>query len=153
MQRPKYDDAYRTFEQTVLSKQDMANAWYNWAYAAKQTGRLSEAVQYLNQAVTLVPTTSGDYDKANQELTTWKQELDEAIKKQQAAAVTPTPTKAPESLKAPQAMPTVSKEEKVNVPAADLEPPAISPVPTVSEKPTAKPSVAKTATPSAVTQP
>lgn len=144
----KYDDADRAFEQVVLAKQDYANGWYNWAYSAKQSGKLSDAVTRLNQAVSLVPATSGDYDKAAQELASWKKELDEAIAKAKAsegaAAPSPTPTKVPESLKAPQPIPTVGKEEKVNVPAADLQPPAITPVPTTTMQPSAQPTTVVT---------
>lgn len=145
----RYDDADRAFEQVVMAKQDLANGWYNWAYSAKKIGRLADAVQRLNQAVSLVPATSGDYDKASQELADWKKELEEAIAKAKASQQplpTPTPTKSPESLRAPQPMPTVGAEEKVNVPAADLQPPAVTPMPTVSVIPTPKPTKAVTGT-------
>jgi hypothetical protein len=136
----RYPEADRLFEQAVTNKPDFANGWYNWAYNAKQMNQLADAVQRLNQAVALVPVTSADYEKANGELTVWKKEYDEAVKKQQAAtAVTLTPTPKPETLKAPAPQPTVGKEGKVSVPAQDLAPPtpAVTAVPT--ETPTASP--------------
>jgi len=123
-----YASAERYFEDSIKNKKDYANAWYNWAYAAKKQNKLQDAVTRLEQAVKLVPTDSIDYEKANTELDGWKKELEEATKKyneqlkqQQQATMTPTPT--PENLKTAQPLPTVGKEEKVNVPAKDLEPP------------------------------
>jgi hypothetical protein len=45
---------------------------------------LYDAVTRLNQAVSLVPADSGDYETANKELTEWKKEYDEAVKKYEA---------------------------------------------------------------------
>jgi tetratricopeptide (TPR) repeat protein len=130
-----YASAERYFEEVVKDKTDLANAWYNWAYAAKKQNKLQDAVTRLDQAVKLVPADSTDYDKANKELDSWKKELEEAVKKyqeqlkQQQAAATqqqqPTDEKKPaeQPLTTPQPLPTVGKEEKVNVPAKDLEPP------------------------------
>ncbi len=139
-----YDQADRTFEQVVLAKQDLANAWYNWAYSAKQLNKLADAVQRLDQAVALVSPTSGDYDKATKELSAWKAEFDAATKKAQAAAQvtltpTPTPTRTVESLQSPQPLPTVGKEQKVNVKASDFKPPAITPMATPTLLPTPAP--------------
>jgi len=116
----KYEDADRIFEQAVVAKGDFANAWYNWAYTAKNLGKIEAAVQRLEQAVALVPVSSGDHDKASGELTTWKKELEELLKKQQGAAAA---APEPETLKTPQPLPTVGEEEKVNLPAEELSPP------------------------------
>ena len=137
----RYDEAGRVFEQVVRDKQDFANAWYNLAYADKAMNKLDVAVADLQQAVSLVPKDSGDFEKANKELDTWKKELDEAIKKQQeylkqqqAAAAAAKP-KEPETLKAPEVIPTpaVGKEEQVNVPAEQMQPPEVTPLPTKAE--------------------
>lgn len=132
-----YEAADRVFEQVVVNKQDYANAWYNWAYTAKQLNKIYEAVQRLNQAVALVPADSGDYEAAKKELDTWTAEYDELVKKQeeaqkaaQAQQQTNTEEKQPESLTVPEPLPTVGEEEKVNVPAEELEPPVVSPMPT-----------------------
>jgi len=122
----RYDEADRVFEQVVANKQDFANGWYNWAYSAKNTNKLADAVQRLTQAVALVPVDSGDFEKANKELAVWKKELDEAIKKGQTQESAPTTT--PETLKTAEPLPTVNQKEKVNLPATDLQPPAITPM-------------------------
>ncbi|HOG37708.1 MAG TPA: hypothetical protein PKZ29_02180, partial [Candidatus Woesebacteria bacterium] len=70
-----YASAERYFEDAVNAKPNLANAWYNWAYAAKQQNKIQEAVTRLDQSVKLVPADSEDYEKANKELTEWKKEL------------------------------------------------------------------------------
>ena len=120
----RYEEADRVFEQVLISKQDFANGWYNWAYNAKQMNRLADAVARLAQAVALVPVDSGDYQKASEELTAWREELDKAIKQQEAQQV-----KQPETFTQPKPLPTAGEEEKVNVPAEDLEPPVIETTP------------------------
>lgn len=140
----RFDEADRVFEQVVAVKQDFANGWYNWAYTAKGTGRLADAVQRLTQAVALVPVDSGDYEKASKELVDWKKELDEAIKKQQIQQQQQQP-KQPETLKTPEPLPTAGKEERVNVPAEDLEPPVVSPTITPQVTPQLTPSPTKPA--------
>lgn len=134
-----YASAERYFEEVIRDKSDLANAWYNWAYAAKKQDKLQDSVTRLEQAVKLVPADSTDYEKANKELESWKKELEEAVKKyneqlkqQQAAQQQTTDEKKPaeQPLTTPQPLPTVGKEEKVNVPAKDLEPPAtVTPAP------------------------
>jgi len=80
-----YESAERAFEQAATVKSDYANAWYNWAYAAKQQNKLSAAVNYLQQALTLVGTDSSDYEAGSKELETWKAELDKATAEAEAA--------------------------------------------------------------------
>ena len=63
-----YEQAERAFEQAVTNKTDFANAWYNWAYAAKQQNKLGAAVSRLEKALTLVPADSTDYGTASKEL-------------------------------------------------------------------------------------
>jgi len=74
----QYDSAERGFEESIKVKQNYANAWYNWAYAAKKLNKLDAAVSRLEQALTLVDSTSTDYETAAKELETWKQEQTEA---------------------------------------------------------------------------
>jgi len=128
----RYEEAERMFEQSVVNKNDFANAWYNWAYSAKQMNKLGDAVSRMTQAVALVPVTSGDFEKANKELETWKKEYDEAVKKFQEQQQ----PKEAETLKTSEPLPTVSKEEQVNVPAEDLKPPT----PVVTVEPSVSPS-------------
>jgi Tfp pilus assembly protein PilF len=126
-----YDQADRVFEQVVGEKQDYANGWYNWAYSAKMSNDLPDAVQRLTQALALVPVDSGDYDKASKELAAWQKELD-ATNKQAAAQVKPA-----ETLQTPQPLPTASKTNKVVVPTGELQPPTAAPQPTT--QPTVNP--------------
>lgn len=136
----RYEDAGRTFEQVVKDKRDFANAWYNLAYADKAQNKLDVAVSDLQQAVSLVPKDSGDFEKANQELDAWKKELDEAIKKlkaQQEAAAAAQKAKTPETLTKPEVIPTPAQgqEEKVNVPAEQMQPPEAPVLPTAEPSP------------------
>lgn len=123
----RVEEADRVFELVVSNKPDFANGWYNWAYSAKRLNKLNEAVQRLSQAVALVPVDSGDYEKASGELAEWKKELADLIKKQGASAQASAPK--PETLKTPPPLPTAGKEEKVNVPKEELEPPIVTPTP------------------------
>lgn len=144
----RLEEADRVFEMVVSNKPDFANGWYNWSYTAKRLGKLGDAVSRLSQAVALVPVDSGDYEKASKELADWRKELEEAIKKQQAAQ---QQAKQPETLKTPEPLPS-GKEEKVNVPKEELEPPKVSitpmvsptAIPTEAPKVTTSPTVTKT---------
>ncbi|MFA6007805.1 MAG: hypothetical protein WC784_04160 [Candidatus Shapirobacteria bacterium] len=119
-----YDQADRLFDQVVSLKSDLANGWYNWAYSAKNLNQLGNAVSRLTQAVSLVPTTSGDYETASKELETWKAEYDASVKQQAAQQ------KQAETLKVPTALPS-GTNSKVEVPNAGLEPPTGEVLPTV----------------------
>lgn len=123
----RIDEADRMFEEAVAAKQDYANSWYNWAYTAKKNNKLTEAVSRLTQAVALVPTDSGDYDKANKELDQWKKELEEATKKQKETQQQETQKQA-ETLKAPEPLPTTNPKEKMVVPTGEMQPPVTEPV-------------------------
>lgn len=130
-----YDQADRIFEQAVTLKSNLANSWYNWAYTAKQMNKLADAVSRMTQAVALVPAGSGDYDKANKELETWKKELDAALVKQkEAAASAKVPAAKPETLTNPQALPTTVNKE-VAVPTGGMEPPKVEITPTATVTP------------------
>lgn len=139
----KYDEADRAFEAVIMSKNDLANGWYNWAHTAKKLNKLPEAVGRLTQAIALVPVDSGDYEQASKELTEWKKEL-EVLTKKQAEQV----SKPAETLETPKPLPTGSTGV-IPVPSgADLNPPSVSPIPTAkvsvtpSVSPTSGPTVA-----------
>jgi Tfp pilus assembly protein PilF len=123
-----FEQADRAFEEAVVNKNDYANAWYNWAYSAKNLNKVDVAVARLEQALKLVPVDSVDYETASKELEVWKKELEELIKQNQVPVE--TQEVEPETLKTPEPLPTVGEEEKVNVSAEELEPP----VPTISEE-------------------
>jgi len=128
-----YVSAERYFEDAVKDKNDYANAWYNWAYAAKQQNQLQNAVSRLDQALKLVPVDGDDYIKGKEELDKWNKELEEALKKyqeqlkqQQAAQQQQAPDasqKSTEPLTTPEPLPTQGAEEQVNVSNKDLQPP------------------------------
>jgi Tfp pilus assembly protein PilF len=129
-----YEQADRSFEVAATNKSDYANAWYNWANSAKKLNKLDVAVARLEQALKLVPADSGDYETASKELDTWKKELADAQQKQaELLKQQQAEQKQPETLKTAEPIPTVGAEEKVNVPADQLQPPATGPtvVPTV----------------------
>jgi len=123
----EYDDAARMFEQVVTLKPDFANGWYNLAHAEKKMNKLGPAVNHLNQALSLVSVDSGDYDIASKELAEWRKEL-EAFMRQQQQAI--EEAKEAETLRVPEALPTAGKEERVDVPAGNLEPPKVEVTPT-----------------------
>lgn len=115
----RFDEADRMFEEVINTKPDFANAWYNWAYSAKELKKLDYAVQRLTRAVALVPTTSGDYDKASIELETWQKEL--------AASAQGSVEPKAETLKTAEPLPTAGVKEQVNVSVTELAPPAVEP--------------------------
>lgn len=117
----RYEEADRVFEQIVALKPDLANGWYNWAYSAKKLNKLGDAINRLTQALSLVPVTSGDFDKASEELVGWKKEYDELVKQQEQQAQV---QKQAETLKVPEALPTTNKKDQVTLPKEDMEPPA-----------------------------
>jgi len=90
----QYDSAERGFEEAVKDKQNYANAWYNWAYAAKKLNKLDAAVSRLQQALTLVDSSSADYETASKELETWKQEQTAANAKKAESQKTTQQTNA-----------------------------------------------------------
>lgn len=138
----RIDDADRVFEQVVTNKSDFANGWYNWAHTAKMTNRIADAYQRLAQAVSLVPPDSTDFENANELLAEWKKELDQAIKQQeemaaQQASAEEQQEPEEETLKTADPLPTMGEEERVDVPAEELEPPLPTEEPVV--EPTAMP--------------
>jgi Tfp pilus assembly protein PilF len=138
-----YEQAERSFEQAATNKANFANAWYNWAYAAKQQNKLAAAVSRLEQALTLVPADSTDYEAATKELETWKAELAKLTEQQaQAAEAAKSQTnlkgqttqtqpvqqtqpveqqKVPTDGQVQGAATDVGSEQKVEVPAEQLE--------------------------------
>jgi tetratricopeptide (TPR) repeat protein len=128
-----FDSADRYFERSISNKNDYANSWYNWAYSAKQTKKLQAAVDRMTQALKFVPADSADYQKASEELVTWKKELDEATKQQAAAQAQQQQNQQqvqPETLKTPEALPTITEGNKVAVPSGTGEmapPPMVTP--------------------------
>jgi len=119
----QYERADRFFEEAVIAKSNYANGWYNWAYSAKKKEDLEMAVSRLQQAMALVPVDSQDYEKVLEELEEWRKEL-EVLKEQQGEqAVEGEIPREEGSLVPPEALPTVSEEEMIDMPPEEAAPP------------------------------
>ncbi len=73
----RFEEAARQFEIAVNLKPDYANAWYNWAHASKQQGKLEVAIARLEQAANLIDRDLPDYERVQEELAQWREELGE----------------------------------------------------------------------------
>ena len=121
----EYESAERAFEQATTAKSDYANAWYNWAYAAKQQNKMSAAVTRLEQALKLVPNESSDYEAAVKELEVWKAELAKTTTQvPEQPATTDQSQKAPEAKKATDLAPAITGTETAPTAEETLAPPA-----------------------------
>ncbi len=130
----RYEEADRVFEQVVNIRPNFANGWYNWAYSAKKLNKLKEAVSRMAQTLVLVPVESGDYDKANAELTTWRKELEELERKQREEGLGVAEETKQETLRTAEPLPTGVNDGVKVVPDGDLEPPKVTVSPTVTPK-------------------
>jgi len=63
-----YDEAIRWFQQAVDVKPNFANGYYNLAAAYREKGDFKKAHEAMQTTVSLVPSTSEDYQKAQGEL-------------------------------------------------------------------------------------
>ena len=129
-----FESADRVFEEVVISKNDYANGWYNWAYSGKQLGKLELAVNRLKQALQLVPADSIDYETASKLLTEWEKELEEVNKKKTDGVNKTNLNDEEKSLTTPEALPT-SVDGKEIQPNKEMEPP-IEVTPTIEIIPT-----------------
>lgn len=128
-----FESADRIFEQVVSNKKDYANGWYNWAYSAKELNKLEAAVNRMDQVLKLIPTDSTDYEKATEELNTWKKELEELNKKQAEAQKTQeTKTDQVEALTTPEPLPTSVEENQILLPTGSEMAPT-TPEPTAGQ--------------------
>lgn len=129
-----YESADRVFEEVVVSKNDYANGWYNWAYSGKQLGKLELAVNRMKKALELVPADSTDYETASKVLNEWQKELDELNKKKTEEAKK-TSTEGEKTLTTPEALPSKTDEKKEIQSNEDMAPP-VEVIPTVEISPT-----------------
>ena len=127
------ESADRLFEEVVVSKNDYANGWYNWAYSGKQLGKLEMAVNRMKKALELVPVGSSDYETANKVLTEWQKELDEANKKAEADKKAST-SQEEKTLTTPEALPTGTNKNEIKA-NEEMQPP-IEVTPTIEVSPT-----------------
>jgi len=72
-----WDEAYGLFTQAVGLKSDWPNAYYNLAWASYQKGAYQQAVNAMQNTISLLDskTSKADYDKASKELEEFKKKL------------------------------------------------------------------------------
>ena len=104
-----YDEALKFFEQAVILKPDWANANYNFAWASYQKGNYQQAVNAIQNAITLIDPQKDrtDFEKAQTELEMFKTKLP----KQEPPA---TESAQPSTLTLPTPQPTL--EPKIQLP-------------------------------------
>ncbi|PIU03324.1 hypothetical protein COT44_03815 [Candidatus Shapirobacteria bacterium CG08_land_8_20_14_0_20_39_18] len=119
-----WDDAQRQFEIAVQLKPNFANAHYNLSATYREQAKFNKAVAEMQTTLTLVPTDSQDYQKAQNELEALQKKLAETAKKEgvKPSETLKPPQPAPTGIKPPLTLPTESA-------------PAISPVPTAEPTP------------------
>jgi len=114
-----FEEASRFFEQAISLKSDMANYYYNLAYANYQKKDYVRAVNALEATLQYVKKGTDDYKKVNGELTEFKKMLP-ATQAQDNQELQPETLSQPETI--PSGQPTIELPE-------DSAPPAISPTP------------------------
>jgi len=130
-----FESADRIFEEVVVSKNNYANGWYNWAYSGKQLGKLELAVNRMKQALQLVPADSEDYKTASKILNEWEKELEELNKKKSEETKKTELTQGDKTLTTPEALPTKVDEKKEIQPNKEMAPP-VEVTPTAAVSPT-----------------
>jgi tetratricopeptide (TPR) repeat protein len=68
MKKKQYTDAITLFQKSASLKQNYANAYYNLAYAYKENGDMSNAINALKMTQSLLDTTSSDYAKVSKDI-------------------------------------------------------------------------------------
>ncbi len=95
-QAENYKEAIKIFELAVQVKPDLANAHYNLAHAYKQDGQLENAVREMTVVLSLIDSSSQDYQIAKQAL----EEMEKTLESQSESTETPS-TEGGEELSAP----------------------------------------------------
>jgi tetratricopeptide (TPR) repeat protein len=134
-----YDEAIRWFQQAVDIKPNFANGYYNLSWAYKEKGDFQKAHEAMQTTLSLVPTDSGDYNKARNELdelakklTTTKEATPESKFKTQTEKepVGETPLTKPQPYPSPIIKPPIEiPEQQATPPAMPDESQQISPAP------------------------
>jgi len=100
-----YDQAIARFQEVIQLKPDLANAYYNLAHAYKNQGETLTAYQAMEQALSLVPADSSDFQQAQSELNELKAQLPKKTTEPESATQPDTltqpspPPQAPEDFK------------------------------------------------------
>jgi tetratricopeptide (TPR) repeat protein len=127
----QYDESIRWFQRAVDIKPDFANGYYNLAAAWREKGDFVKAHEMMQMVVSLVPTTSEDYPKAQQELEELAKKVP-AVEATPAAEATPSaaPAEAPAPLTEPQPLPSPVIKPPLELPEGAAPPaPELSPAP------------------------
>jgi len=114
-----YDEAIKSFEQTVTLKPNFANGHYNLAASYREKGDFEKAAAEMETTLSQLSKDSDDWQKASSELEALKKKLGEKAEKEG--------TKPSESLSQPQPLPTGIKPP-LTLPTG-IEP-EVSPTPT-----------------------
>lgn len=126
-----YESADRIFEEVVVSKNDYANGWYNWAYSAKKLNKLDLAVARLERALNFVPADSADYETASGLLKEWKKELEELTKKEAETQKEQGKEEDVNTLTVPETLPTGNESQIVLPTGNEMAP--VTPEPTMGQ--------------------
>jgi tetratricopeptide (TPR) repeat protein len=106
-----WDEASNLFTQAVGLKSDWPNAYYNLAWASYQKGAYQQAVNAMQNTISLLDpkTSKTDYEKASKELEEFKKKLPPAEEEATQGAQT-----KPSQLTLPTPQPTI--EPKIKLP-------------------------------------
>jgi len=92
----RYDDAVSLFQQAVSLKPDWPNAYYNLAWGYYQSKQYDKATNAMENVLKLIDkkTSSQDYEKANKELESFKNKLQEVEQEATASGELKLPKKS-----------------------------------------------------------
>lgn len=119
-----WDEAIKRFELAVNLKPNFANGHYNLASVYREKGDFEKAVIAMENALSLVPVDSDDWQKANSELEALRKRLAEKAEKEAekpSETLTP-PEPLPTGIKPPLALPTGVEPEITPSPTPEATP-------------------------------
>ncbi len=122
-----YDEAIRWFQQSVDSKPNFANGYYNLSAAYKEKGDFKKAHEMMQTTLTLIPTDSSDYQKARGELEGLAKQLPAEETTPSAETQTPAEVPAEIPLNQPETLPSPVINPPLELP--EQSGPEINPAP------------------------
>jgi tetratricopeptide (TPR) repeat protein len=123
-----YQQAAAYFMQAVQLKQDWPNAYYNLAAAYREAGQPQQALEAMRVVVQLVPPTSADYQKAQEEMNALQKQVESAQAKTKPETTEPVVgDKSKETLVKPKALPSPDPAKEIELPEESA--PQASPTP------------------------
>lgn len=106
-----YETAIDQFKRAIDLKPDLANAYYNLAWAYNKKGENKQAFLNMQRVISLIPQDTEDFVKASQELEQLRELLPEEEKLATAAAQKKEPVLTP-----PQPLPSTPPAGPINLP-------------------------------------